>query len=99
MVATPCHTFFTKLLARSIVQYMVTCINILSSKNGILNDLRLSAVILGYPNPDYNKIRITLGALHDNFTMFSGFGSCRELARRKTQPGTYKAREHNRHTV
>ena len=88
MVATPCHTFFTKLMARSIVQDMVTCMNMLSSKDGILNDLRLSAVILGYPNPDYNKIRITLGALHDNFTRFSGFGYCRKLARRETQPGT-----------
>ena len=30
-------------------------------KNGISRDLSPLAIILGYPNPDYNKIRIKLG--------------------------------------
>ena len=69
MVTTPCHKFFTRLMARSLVQHMATCMKMLPSKNGILYDLRPSAVILGYPNPDYNKIRITLGAYEVHCTI------------------------------
>ena len=39
------------------------------------------------------------GAFHNNFPGFSGFGFRRKLARTKTQQGTYKASEYNRHTL
>ena len=32
------------------------------SKNGISSDLSPAAIILGSPNPDYNKLKITFGA-------------------------------------
>ena len=41
---------------------MVTCPNMLPSKNGISSELSPSEIILGYPNLDYNKFKITLGA-------------------------------------
>ena len=40
-----------------------------------------------------------LGAFHDNFPGFSGFGFCRKLARTKNQQGTDKANGHNGRTV
>ena len=41
---------------------MITCLNMFPSKNGISSDLIPVAIILGSPNPDYNKQRITFGA-------------------------------------
>ena len=41
---------------------MITCLNMLPSKNGISSDLSPASIILGSPNPDYNKLRITFGA-------------------------------------
>ena len=46
----------------SLLQYMVTCINRFSSKNGIPSDLRLAEIILESSNTDYNKIKTTFGA-------------------------------------
>ena len=57
----PLHNIhkFTKLMTRSLVQYMVTFLNMLPSKNGISSDLGPEEIILGSPNTDYNKLRIT----------------------------------------
>ena len=52
----------TKLMTRSLVQDMITCLNIFSSKNGISSNLSPSSSILGSSNPGYNKMRITFGA-------------------------------------
>ena len=41
---------------------MFTCLNIFPSKNGISSDLLSEAIILGSPNPDYNKLKITFGS-------------------------------------
>ena len=41
---------------------MITCLNMLPSKNGISSNLSPAAIILGSPNPDYNKLKITFGA-------------------------------------
>ena len=51
-----------KLMIGSLVQYMVTLINMLPSKCGISSDLRPAAIILGYPNTDYNQLKITFRA-------------------------------------
>ena len=40
---------------------MVTFLNMLPSNNGISSDLSPASIILGYPNPDYNNLRITFG--------------------------------------
>ena len=56
------HKKFTKLMTRSLVQDMITCLNIFPSKNGISSDLSPAAIILGSPNPDYNKLKIKFGA-------------------------------------
>ena len=41
---------------------MVTYLNMFPSKNGTSNDLIPSSIILGYPNPDYNKLKIVFVA-------------------------------------
>ena len=41
---------------------MCTCLNMLPSKNGISSDLIPAAIVLGSPNPDHNKLKITFGA-------------------------------------
>ena len=41
---------------------MITCLNVFPSKNGISRDLSPAAIILGSPNPDYNKLKIKFGA-------------------------------------
>ena len=41
---------------------MITCLNMFPSKNGTSSDLIPAAIILGSPNLDYNKPRITFGA-------------------------------------
>ena len=41
---------------------MITCLNMLPYKNGISSDLSPSTIILGYPNTDQNKLKITFGA-------------------------------------
>ena len=46
----------------SLVQDMITCLNMFPSKNVISSNLRPSAIILGSPNLDYNKLKITFGA-------------------------------------
>ena len=60
-----CHSIpykkSTKLMARYLVKDMITCLNMFSSKNCISSDLSQAAIILGYPNPDNNKLRITFG--------------------------------------
>ena len=40
---------------------MITYLNIFPSKNGISSNLSPEAIILGSPNPDYNKLKITFG--------------------------------------
>ena len=52
---------FTKLMTRSLVQDMLICLNMFPSKNGVPSDLSQEAIILGSPNPDYNKLKITFG--------------------------------------
>ena len=39
----------------------VTCLKIFQSKNGISRDIIPESIILGSPNPDYNRLKITLG--------------------------------------
>ena len=41
---------------------MITCLNMFPSKNGISSILSPAAIILGSPNLDYNKIKITFRA-------------------------------------
>ena len=41
---------------------MINCLNMFPSKHEISSKLSPSAIILGSPNPDYNKLKITLGA-------------------------------------
>ena len=53
---------FTKLMARSLVQYMITCLNMFPSKNGISSYLSPAVIILGSPNLYYNKLKITFVA-------------------------------------
>ena len=53
---------FTKLMTRSLVKDMITCLNMFPYKNGISSNLSPAAIILGSPNPDYNKLNITFGA-------------------------------------
>ena len=43
---------------------MVTCPNMLPSKNGISCDLSPASIILGYPNPDYNKFKNAFENMH-----------------------------------
>ena len=45
-------------MTKSFVQNMVTCLNMLPSRNGISNDLSLEVIILGAPKLDYNKLKI-----------------------------------------
>ena len=49
---------YTKLMIRSLVQDMITCLNMFPSKNGVSINLSPAAIILGSPNPDYNKLKI-----------------------------------------
>ena len=44
------------------VQDMITCLIVFPSKNGISSNLIPAAIILGSPNQDYNKLKITFGA-------------------------------------
>ena len=53
------HKEFKKLMKRSLVQEMVTCMNMLPSKNGLSSDLIPAAVILGLLDLDYNKLKTT----------------------------------------
>ena len=61
-----CHSItyrkFTKLIKISMVKDMITCLNMFPSKNGISSNLISAAIILGSPNLDYNKLKITFGA-------------------------------------
>ena len=41
---------------------MIACLNMFPPKYGISSKLRPASIILGYPNPDYNKLNIKLGA-------------------------------------
>ena len=41
---------------------MITCLKMFPSKNGISINLSLASIILGSPNPDYNKLKIKFGA-------------------------------------
>ena len=62
MVTTPFHAKFNELMKVSLVQEMVTFLNILLSKNGISSELSPASIILGSPNTDYYKFRITIGS-------------------------------------
>ena len=61
-----CHSIpykkFTKLMTRYMVQVMIHFLNMLLSQNGISSALIPEAIILGSPNPYYNKLKITFGA-------------------------------------
>ena len=46
----------------SLVQDMITYLNMFTSKNGILINLIPVSIILGSHNPDYNKLKITFVA-------------------------------------
>ena len=46
----------------SLVQDMITCLNMFSSKNGVSSNLIPAAIIQGYQNIDYNKLEITFGS-------------------------------------
>ena len=52
---------FTKLMARYILQDMINCLNMFSFKDRISSNLISAAIILGSPNPYYNKLNITFG--------------------------------------
>ena len=50
---------FSKLITRYLVKDMITFLNMLPPKNGISVNLSPLEIILGSPNPDYNKLNIT----------------------------------------
>ena len=41
---------------------MTSCLNMFPSKNGITSDISSQAIILGFLNPYYNKLKITFGS-------------------------------------
>ena len=49
-------------MTKYLVQDMINCLNVFLSKDGIASDLRSAYIILGSPDPDYNKVKITFGA-------------------------------------
>ena len=53
---------FTKLMMIYLIQDMITCLNMFLYKNGISSILILTAIILGSPNPYYNKLKTKFGA-------------------------------------
>ena len=59
----PLHNIknITKWITRSLVQDMVTCLNMSPLKNGISSDLTPVEIIIGSPNTYYNKLQITFG--------------------------------------
>ena len=61
-VVCRCHSIpynkFTKLMTISLVQDMIIFLNMFPSKKGIASDLIPLAIILGSPNPYYNKLKI-----------------------------------------
>ena len=61
-----CHSIpykkFTKIMTRSLVQEIITCLNMFPSKNRISRNLSPADITLGYPNQDYNKLKITFVA-------------------------------------
>ena len=61
-----CHSIpykkFAKLMTRSLVQDMITCLNMFPYQNWISSDLSPEAIIIGSPYIYYNKLRITFGA-------------------------------------
>jgi hypothetical protein len=52
----------TTLMTRSIVESSVTWLNAFPAKEGASKTMSPSAIVLGSPKPDYNKLRITFGA-------------------------------------
>jgi hypothetical protein len=52
----------TKLMTRSIVESSVTWLNAFPAKEGASKTMSPSAIVLGSPKPDYNKLKITFGA-------------------------------------
>ena len=58
---TPLHTIrkYTKSMKILLVQDMLTCLNMFQYKNRISSDPGVAEIVLGSPNPDYNKLRIT----------------------------------------
>ena len=49
-------------MAIYLVQDIITCLNILPPHISILSDLNPAAIIIGSPNLDDNKLKITFGA-------------------------------------
>ena len=49
-------------MAIYLVQDIITCLNILPPHISILSDLNPAAIIIGSPNLDYIKLKITFGA-------------------------------------
>ena len=79
----------------------------LSPCSGLQNLIQSPALITCHQNSPYPRIHTTRlsstychirGALHNNVPRFLGFRFCRKLTHTKTQQGTYKSSEHNRHT-
>ena len=60
-----CHSIPDKKSLKSMTIYllqdMITCLNISPSKNRISSDLSQSAIVIGSPNTDYNKLKVTFG--------------------------------------
>ena len=52
----------TKLMTRSIVESSVTWLNAFPAKEGVSKTMSPSAIVLGSPKPDYNKLKLTFGA-------------------------------------
>ena len=51
-----------KLVTISMVQDMITYLNMFPSKSGIPSNLSTASIILRSMNPDYNKLKIIFGA-------------------------------------
>ena len=60
-----CHSIpykkIIKLITISLVQDIITCLNMLPYQNGISRNLSPVAIILWLPNPYYKKLRISFG--------------------------------------
>ena len=51
-----------KLMTKYLLKDMVTCLNMLTYKNGTSGNLIPAAIILGFPNTNYNEVNIKFGA-------------------------------------
>lgn len=50
------------ILCRALIQFTVRCLNQFPAPNGISTDMSPLTIMTGYPTPDYNNLKIEIGA-------------------------------------